>query len=266
MKPVAVYLQFFFFLAMASAGCTPSGPPFLGVPQGDPLPANLVVRRYILNLPLTFYRQAQRAELVFDQDSKGVSHFQMRIAGRNPIESIRIRSYEGTAHRFGDSIELRSNRCYIHGKKEWEDRLVPLEGWDCEHLFFQMLLLDSTMETLQSTRGERTIYANWFGDFSALAMPQSTFAGQIIATLDNERVVIWGRDGGVILRDGQILEGYQMDLQAFGQTRMEPRPAGTFRVLSRPGDFIIAKRETRGDREANVALTRAPKPGAGSLF
>lgn len=190
----------------------------------------------------------------------------MRIAGRNPLESIRVRSYEGTAHRFADSIELRSNRCYIHGKKEWEDRLVPLEGWDCEHLIFQILPLASDMEMLQSVQSEHTVFANWFGDFNALAMPPSTFAGQVIASLTEDRIVIWGRDGGVILRDGQILEGYQMDFQAFGQTRTAPKPAGTFRVLSRPGDFIIARRETKSNLEANVVLTRAPKPGAGSLF
>ncbi|MCE9598261.1 MAG: hypothetical protein K8S54_09870 [Spirochaetia bacterium] len=266
MKPSPVNIQFFFFLAILAAGCSPSGPPFPGLSTGEPLPANLVARRYVLNLPLTFYRSSQRAELVFDQDSKGGSHFAMRIAGRNPIESIRIRSYEGTAHRFADSIELRSNRCYIQGKKEWEDRLVPLEGWDCEHLIFQMVLLGSDLETLQSVPTDHTVSANWFGDFTALAMPKSTFAGQIIASLDDERVVIWGRDGGVILRDGQILEGYQMDLQGLGQTRNLPRPAGTFKVISRPGDFIIARRETRSTIEANVALTQAPKPGAGSIF
>jgi len=263
MKRAALYLQFF-FLIPGLCECGVSGPPFNGLPPGERVSPDILNRRYSLQIPLDFYRTAQKAELTFENAAKGDrTFFYLRTAGINPIESIRVRSYEGLAYQMGDALELRAERCYIHGKKDWEDRLVPLEGWDCEHMIFQLTpRTRCTSDIFETAHSQRTVYTEWFGDFAALAMPASTFAGQILTRLDNDRVVLCGRDGGRILRDGQILEAYKSAKDGRGVDQ----PAGRLRVVSRPGDFIIAKWEEKSPVVAYIALTRAPKPGRGSIF
>ncbi len=263
MKALWFSLQFFFLLCACKAG----GPPLAGIPAGDRVPDSIANTRYALSLEPTFYRLSQKAELVFERSESGPpgpnhrseTYFELRIVGQNPIASIRVRSYEGRAYAIENGVELRSERCYEKGKKEWEDRLTPIEGWDCEHLWFHLVSLDPSSGILTSAPSDRTRYSDWMGKITAVPLANATFAGQILTTLPDNRVVIFGKNGGRIMRDGQIMEAREIDLMPFGHPARADQKSGSLRVISRPGDFIIAQWEgTPG--KANAAFSFAPKP------
>ena len=98
----------------------------------------------------------------------------MRTLGQNKNGAIRERSYEGLAYRINKNLmELRADRCYLFGKQDWEDRLVPLERWDCDHLFFTYRSKSNfkKREVLKAVKTKRTIYANWFSPTDLIPMP-----------------------------------------------------------------------------------------------
>ncbi len=195
----------------------------------------------------------------------------MRILGRQPDGSLRLRQYEGEVHRLGARAELRSKRCYVFGKDQFEDRLTPLERWDCEHLYFvyESPSAFARRDTLAPIATERTIYADWFAPAPLEPLPtvgefadRPHFAGQIAPLRpqespgENADAVVWGYDAARRLRNGNILEA----LDEHGAV------VGRLRVVARPGDFILCK-WIEGDREAGViAYTRRSQISADGLF
>lgn len=216
---------------------------------------------YILHADVAFYRESQVAELVFEPCA-GQTCFRMRFAGQNPSGSIRVRSYEGRAY-WKDALELRPDRCYEFAKRSFEDRLTPVEGWDCEHMVFQFFPVDSTGPGLLVSRpAENTIHADWLGTLQAVPLPRAHFAGQILATTKEGSTIVFGANAGKKLKDRQILEAWNVEGSPLGKSQTPDSRAGELEVIERPGDFIIARWKGQHGR-ANVALLREAPPARG---
>ena len=224
--------------------CSAKGPVFPNAPALKPL--NLE-GPYRFSLTSQFYYKNLVNEVFFEKSRSRApkTHFVIRTLGKNLNGSIRQRSYEGLAYRLeAKTMELRTERCYLHGKQDWEDRITPLERWDCDHLFFvyQSPSDFRKREVLKPLKTERTKYSDWFSPTELIPMPAVKtspqrpvfFAGQII-TLDespkSKLVIVWGHAGGRLLRKGQILTAQNEKGQNIGKLK----------VLSRPGDFIVCR-------------------------
>ncbi len=256
--------------SLAGPACAAGGPPFRDAPAGEALPQSLVYR---FKPTLPFYGPGQLGEVVFENTNQRTPRtlFYLRILGRQTDGSLRLRQYEGEVHRSGARAELRSKRCYVFGKNQFEDRLVPLERWDCEHLHFvyESPSAFARRDVLVPINTERTVYADWFapapleplvvaGEYA----DQPYFAGQLAPLRpretpgENADAVVWGYEAARKLRNGNILE----------VAREDGRVVGRLRVISRPGDFILCK-WIEGDRGAGViAFTQRSQIPAGGLF
>lgn len=246
--------------------CSVSGPPFRTAPDGEQvLPVTLESGYYRFVPKVSFFDGPQLGEVYFSQSksrekSKGL--FYLRILGRDRKGAIRVRQYEGHVARFGNQIELRSQRCYLFGKREWDDRMTPLKRWECDHLVFVFeSATDFTrVETLEPVPDHpRHEFSEWFeanplqpmpapiqtADATDRARKQKSrpiyFAGQIFPVPageilpDSATVVVWGFNAGRVLRDGQTLEVHSTPDSA------EPGNAfiGKLKIISRPGDFLL---------------------------
>ncbi|HQI18667.1 MAG TPA: hypothetical protein PLW55_04925 [Leptospiraceae bacterium] len=260
MKAFWFSLQFFFLLA----ACKAYGPPYAGIAAGDRIPDSIAATTYAISIPQTFYRISQKAELTFERSGPTWTYFDLRIVGQNPIASIRVHSYEGKAFMTDGVLELRTEKCYERGKKDWEDRLTPLDGWDCEHLWFQLVELAPGSGIFQSARSDRTQYSDWIGSITAVPLSRATFSGQILTTLPDQSVIVYGKNAGRLLRDGMTLEAREVDLLPLGRPAKKDQTTGTLKVISRPGDFIVAQWEGT-PAPANAAFSFAPRP-AKSMF
>ena len=138
--------------------------------------------------------------------------------GQNKNGAIRQNTYEGLAYLLDkETLELRSERCYKHGKKYWEDRLEPLERWDCDHLFFTFKSRTNftKREVLERFKSTRTLSSDWLKLKSLIPMPLPLnkgsikkpvyFSGQLLPLDDNKDeeplAIVWGYRAANLLRD-----------------------------------------------------------------
>jgi hypothetical protein len=77
-------------------------------------------------------------------------------------------------------------------------------------------------------------------------------------------VIVYGKNAGRLLRDGMTLEAREVDLLPLGRPAKKDQTTGTLKVISRPGDFIVAQWEGT-PAPANAAFSFAPRP-AKSMF
>ncbi len=284
-------------MSLLVAGCSVSGPPFRDAPAGTaPLPAVLADVGYYRFTPTVefftggaqlgevFFRRAQRQARSAGEESERTrvgagpeddGLFYLRVLGRDDKGAIRVRQYEGAAVRQGPRIELRAERCYLFGKRLWDDRLTPLKRWDCDHLVF---VFESASDFARADRlhplldQPRSRFAEWFGATPLIPMPgdliadanvesadisAAVFAGQIFPLPAGEELpeaadaIVWGYGAGQTLRDGQLLD---VESRRADGTLVR----GRVRVVARPGDFLLCKRLGGDDALATggVAYTR----------
>ena len=245
--------------------CTAGGPPFRDAPAGET--AN-VSGTYYFSPPRALYGRDMLGEVVFERDRRRTDrvYFDLRILGRNNVGSIKMRSYRGRVRRLGDFIELRSKRCYIFGKRDLEDRLAPLERWDCDHLFFRFQSPDgfASRSVLKGATSERTRHSQWLGKFDLSPLPRpgaltekTYFAGQFFgAPLKGNRPVLWGSRAGERLRNGMEL------------TVLTKSGTGRLVVHSRPGDFLVTewKGSPPGDAGHGTIAFTNKKPTIPGIF
>jgi hypothetical protein len=257
------FLRIQFFFCFVASACTPSGPPF-PPPNALKVPDAMTGVPYMLYSDVPFYRKAQVSELVFEPCSRE-SCFRMRFAGVNPSGSIRVRSYEGRAY-WKDYVELRPDRCYEFAKRSFEDRLTPVEGWDCDHLVFQFHPVENTQGPglMVSRPGEYTVHSDWLGTLQAVPLPQAYFAGQVLPVEGEPRTIVFGANAGKKLRDKQILEAWQIESAPLGKAPAADRRTGQLEVLERPGDFVLTTWKGPPG-QANVVILREAPP-AKSIF
>ncbi len=240
--------SFFSVLLIFFLSCSAKGPPFPSLPEGMPL---LKEGHFRFTPAVPFYESYQKGALSIEKSLHSAS-FTIRIVGKNRAGAIRIRSYEGTARNLGDILELRSEHCYVFGKRSWDDRLVPMERWDCDHLIFDFHTVSGRIVSVPT---ERTVYSDWFGAVELRPMPEkSVFAGQILTLLDDGRFAAYGFHAGELLRGGQKL---------FVQDEAG-KEVGAAMVEERIGDFVIARWES-GERTGTVVYTTT-QPSRPGLF
>ncbi|MCB1325096.1 MAG: hypothetical protein KDK35_07720 [Leptospiraceae bacterium] len=239
-------------ILLALFACSANGPPFRDAPPGSPAALD---GHYRFSPDLRFYRGLQLGEAYFES-GRNETHFTLRFLGFPTAGGIRVRRYEGTAVEIDGRIELRSERCYLLGKRTWTDRLRPLERWDCPHIFLTLRReADGALHRMSAAYDTRS---EWLGNISLVPIPASgpaNFAGQVILASDAFRypgpppeyatgeddpattetlleqmeLIVWGAEGGRLLRRDQILQ-VESD---------RGTPVGQIRVLARPGDFIL---------------------------
>ena len=194
-----------------------------------------------------FYHKNLASELVLEKSKsrRNKNYFVMRSLGQNINGSIRQRTYEGLAYYLKEkTMELHTERCYIHGKQDWEDPIIPLERWDCDHLFFAYKSPSNfrKREILKPVETDKTKYSEWFLPTALIPIPilKSSlrkpvfFAGQIIPLDESPKtrlVIVWGYSAGKLLRKGQILRAQNGKGKSIGKLK----------VLSRPGDFVVCR-------------------------
>ncbi len=224
--------------------CSAKGPPFPNIPDTQAMPLE---GRYRFSLKSHFFWKNLRGEIYLEKGNSKIekTYFTMRTLGQNKKGAIRMHSYEGRAYQLKTgNLELRAERCYRFGKQDWEDRLVLLLGWDCDHLFFTYKSPSNFQkwDVLKPLHTERTKYSDWFPITPPRPIPlgvistkrKTFFAGQIISldeTPKTKILIVWGTLGARLLRDGQVLTAQDDS----GKT------VGKMKVLSRPGDFIICR-------------------------
>jgi hypothetical protein len=252
---------------LSVVACSASGPPFRDAPTGELSPIESGYYRF--DPAPQFFDDPLLGEVYFSRTrsrENPQSLFHMRMLGRDRKNAIRVRQYEGEVWRFGGRIELRARRCYLFGKREWDDKLTPLSRWECDHLIFtyespsEFTRPDVLRPIADSPRGE---FTEWFQATPLHPMPSPAgaeslsdrrifFAGQIFPLPAGEllpaeaQVVVWGYQGGRLLRDGQTLT--VQDAQ--GQVQ------GRLKVVSRPGDFLLCQWLSKERPTSGVAFTR----------
>ena len=245
--------------------CSAKGPAFPNAPKAEG--AMSLEGRYRFPLKVNFFYKSMLGELFLERSSgqKKKTYFTMRSFGLTRSKAIRLRSYEGLAHRIApDLMELRTNRCYLYGKDDWESRLAPMQRWDCDHLFFTYRSPSKfrKRERLMPIQSKRTRYSNWFKPTPLEPIPLRVrgvgvrkpvfFAGQIIHLEESPKsklVIVWGNAGHDLLRNNQILTA-----QDDGG-----RVVGKLKVLSRPGDFIVCRWQGKYNPKASIVYALKAK-------
>ena len=256
---ISNYFLILTFLLNTCLLCSAKGPPFSTLPDSKAL---YLEGRFRFTIdPKLFYNNLG-AELYLERSKskKKKTYFTMRTFGKTITGDLRQKTYEGLAYRTSKGVmELRSERCYLHGKETWEDRLIPLERWDCDHLVFayQSLSDFQRKESLKPIKTKETIYSNWFSPQTLKPMPAGTsnfkkpiyFAGQIIHMEQSPKtglVIVWGKAGAFLLRNKQTLLAEDKTGKVIGKLK----------VLARPGDFVICKWKTPYKAQAKVAYAK----------
>ncbi len=224
-----------FYLVSAMA-CQASGPPF-ETPDPANLPAAEIEGRYYFNPPRDIYEDPIAGELYVQKARSGKYYFSLRIAGKTTWNQIRIRSYEGVVVKSSENKPLlRSLKCYLFGKKEWDGKLKPLERWDCEHLAFQL-------EKLPRNRGYRILSDAWSENGDMLvetdlmrtikqgASPLSHFSGTLLFEQSDgsKSYIIWGTGADRFFKKGKVVKTKNMD----------GNPGPTLTMLEGLDDFIL---------------------------
>ncbi|MBX7058598.1 MAG: hypothetical protein K1X75_11080 [Leptospirales bacterium] len=250
--------------------CSAGGPPFRSAPAGAP--AGLQ-GSYAFHPALPFFKSDQRGEVYFRSahSRQPKTLFFLRVFGRDDEDVIRVRQYEGSAIEVEGRLELRSERCYLFGKRNLDDRLTALERWDCDHLIFAFARQANQVggALLQPLTVERSEFSNWFQMQPLFPLPLSNsgaspahFAAQVIAIREeqslpeNADVVVWGMYATELTRNGNVLEAEDG----------EGRPAGRLRIVARVSDFLFCKWLERGPGRPAVAYTLKSQVGGVQLF
>jgi hypothetical protein len=223
-----IFVSVFFFILFLMISCSkqnkkssPSGPPF---PDLHPGTDEFADGRYFFNPPVSFYKKVQIGEVLIQKGSKhSPARFYLSIAGIDIDENFRIRSYEGTVHRTNNILDLRAIKCYIFGKKNIDERLVPIERWDCDHLIFSFTIEDKNLRWASSPYTE---FSEWSGPFDLKPIPaHAFFAAQVLLNLADGSIIAFAKDASKKLNPEHTLLLY---------------PEGsTLRTIKRYGDFII---------------------------
>lgn len=250
-------------LVFVAPGCSAGGPPFRDDP---PAPGAPFGGRFAFDPPVRLHAGGTLGEVILEPAARNpeFTAFRLRIVGIAWDRTIRMRSYEGRAVLRDGALELRTDRCYLFGKREWEARMVPQERWACEHLIFSFLSPNGFQKRapLQSRSAERTRYGDWLGPLTLAPLPLADnapllrepdktrdpyFAGRIFELLPNGRIVVWGYRAGYLMKKGQVLL----------VTEPDGKPAGRLRIVSHPGDFLIAEPIDKGPtfRRGQIAYT-----------
>ena len=274
--------------------CSAQGP--MLVNQPGLIPADLS-GNYSFDPGLTFWKHSQHGQISFKKIKKAglyehiKTHFYLQILGQTTQGAVRIRRYEGIAVMENGLLELRSQRCYTLGKRYWEDKLKPLERFDCDHLVFvfQSNSHFQKRDTLEPVPSPKSRHLDWFKMSSLHPLPGTHradvyFSGQIMyitdlvaqsfqrqirdrlvtEPLDNHieskikhaDVIVWGMAAGELLRDNQELIALDKDGQE----------TGILEIISRPGDTILCKWKVQPKARAMGAYTRHNLRGNGSLY
>jgi hypothetical protein len=230
------------------------------------------------------YRDLRLGELVLMRKSslRDRVSFSLRIVARNRAGSLRLKQYEGFVTRKDDILRLYSERCRIYGKKDFIDRMVPLEGWTCDHLMFQLRILpDGGLEKIQDnareTRDSDWLYLRRFTPLAShpAVAGRPVWAGQRLAAPDVFRGDLpveapqakYGDEtypGGILTSDdGAVYFGYDAGrhlrpgdtITLFGEDRSTTQA----RVLHVIDDFVLVQNAAKKAPVAGTMKTRAPK-------
>lgn len=160
------------------------------------------------------------------------SGFELRIVANAMNQSLRIKRYIGKVHRQGFTLDLHVDRCYIYGKEQLLDKLVPLEGWNCDHLVFQFEV--SSNQLLRHKSNEQPNYnrinqTDWYFVNSARHLssyPISStgsssnlvWAGQLLSKGD--QISYFGFDASRFLRPNDQLLLFDTTGQQVGSTKI----------------------------------------------
>ncbi|MDH5655501.1 MAG: hypothetical protein OEZ34_06305, partial [Spirochaetia bacterium] len=221
----------------------PAGPPFPDLPAGT---ETLKEGRYIFKPRVVFYRRAQAGEMyVKESSSRPHSRFYLNIAGIDRGGNFRLRTYTGRVHKTENKIDFRSEECFLFGKKNIEERLAPMESWDCDHLIFAF---EQKEGHLKGIRTESTKHSNWAGHFELKAIPQQKlYAAQILDQNSDGSFIAYGMYAPKKLNPGHIMNTED------GRFRVK--------VLKRYGDFIICKPENKNAdlKKGTLIYTTIPR-------
>lgn len=208
--------------------------------------------------------------------------FSLRIVARNRVGSLRLKQYEGIVRRTGDVLRLYTERCRIYGKKDFIDRMVPLDGWTCDHLLFQLRIsADGTLEKIPEVTAETEdsdwLYLHRFTPLAShpVVAGKLVWAGQRLAAPDvapgdlpvetpqakygdethpggvltsDDGAVYFGYDAGRHLRPGDTITLFADD-----------RSTTQARVLHVVDDFVLVQNAAKKAPVAGTMTTRVPK-------
>ena len=282
------------FAVVSVVSCSAPGPV---VPpwQGESVKPAVLPKRLFFEPSHPFFRHLNAGAVYFKKiRRRGTQEhlrtdFRMQVLGQMADGSVRLRSFEGTALQSAqdpDLLELDSQRCYTFAKRFWEDRLRPIERWTCDHLVFRFQR-DGAL-AWKTLRDERSLSTEYLGNLRmeapAILQKQHYFSGRLIALsklikqdrrietktetklapldknvtskIADADLLIWSKDAGSLLRDGQTLSALDQD----GNT------LGRLRVLSRPGDFVLARWITPPSNLAVYAYTNQSRTAGPGLF
>ena len=235
------------FCSKRNQRSSPSGPPFPDLPAGADIFSD---GRYFFTPPVAFYRKVQLGEILFKKMNKSPhSRFYMSIAGKDLGGNFRLRSYEGTSHRTGNTLEMRVEKCYVFGKKSIDERLSPMERWDCDHLIFSFEIEGAILKWASSPR---TKFSDWTGPFNPTREPGGAlFSAQILEILPDGSVIAFGKDASRHLNPNHTMSLFPGVL--------------TFHTVKRYGDFIIctSQRRDSGIKPGAIIYTSIPKKTKG---
>ncbi|MFN3604458.1 MAG: hypothetical protein ACK4UJ_07090 [Leptonema sp. (in: bacteria)] len=133
--------------------------------------------------------------------------FQLKNISFDKNKSIKIRIYQGRVYYDKNTkiLDLHAENCYTYGKKDFKDRLYPIEGWTCDHLIWQFkneisYLIPLEEESNIEIKG-RTRYTNWM----FLSFPQ-------LYNYTDFKSPVWFGSFLVETEEDYIFYGYQADV------------------------------------------------------
>ena len=226
---------------------SPSGPPFHDLMPGTDTISD---GRYFFNPPVTHYRKIQLGELFIKNTHKSPNaRFFLTIAGIDTDSNYRVRSYEGVTHRIKNNLQLRAEKCYIFGKKFIDERIVPLERWDCDHLIFEFKIEGNKLRGIQTAV---TKFSDWSGPFDLYSAPENAlFAAQILENKGDGNFTAYGKEA---VR--KLNSDHPMKLLKGG---------APLKVLKRYDDFFLLKTENAQTsvKPGDIVYTNTPKKTKG---
>lgn len=222
------------------------------------------------------WKDLRVGELVFMRQSalRPKARFLLRLVARNRNASLRLKQYSGIVTRSDNILNLFTERCTVHGKKDFIDRAVPLEGWTCDHLLFRLRVQeDGTLVREKGTA--QWLYIERFQPLASYpAGPgQLVWAGQRLAGNREDELPVHAPSarygdqtypGGILTADdGAVYFGYDAGRHLRpGQNLLLFTDRGTEqgRILHVIDDFVLVQ---KASSKAPVAGTRTTRARAG---
>ncbi|MBW7858059.1 MAG: hypothetical protein H3C43_07195 [Leptonema sp. (in: Bacteria)] len=162
------------------------------------------------------------------------SGFELRIVANTLQQSLRIKRYIGKVHRQGSVLTLYVDRCYIYGKRQELDKIVPLEGWNCDHLAFRFEVSSNQLLRVKSYQLAENEYTkidqtDWYYVTSATHLSSYpatktenftnlVWAGQLL-NQDNQ-ISYFGFDASRFLRPNDQLLLFNTEGKQIGSTKI----------------------------------------------